>query len=178
MGAGYYLLVLFLLGAGSASALGFTWLRDAKPTEGEIRYHHLWVDGEGVTHVKRNCLFSDLERKGYAGTPQYVLDFVGKLRTKALVVTQQTDENPWHYCPSPQFVVTLAGRWYVKTGDGETLVMKPGDVLYQDNVKTHPMAEEGTRKAQHYSGARGGPCNQMVVQVDRAPEVNNPGCWS
>ena len=145
---------------------------------GRDPYHHLWVDGEGVTHVKRNCLFSDLERKGYAGTPQYVLDFVGKLRTKALVVTQQTGENPWHYCPSPQFVVTLAGRWYVKTGDGETLVMKPGDVLYQDNVKTHPMAEEGTRKAQHYSGARGGPCNQMVVQVDRAPEVNNPGCWS
>jgi len=48
-----------------------------------------------------------------------------------LVVTQQVGENPWHFCPSPQFVVTLEGSWYIRTSDGKTTTFRPGDVLYQ-----------------------------------------------
>ena len=60
-----------------------------------------------------------------------------------LVVTQQVGENPWHFCPSPQFVVTLEGSWYIRTSDGETTTFRPGDVLYQDNSAEHPLARRG-----------------------------------
>ena len=52
-----------------------------------------------------------------------------------LVVTQQVGENPWHYCPSPQFVVTLEGSWYIRTSDGKTTTFRPGDVLYRSCVE-------------------------------------------
>ena len=59
------------------------------------------------------------------------------------MVTQQVGENPWHFCPSPQFVVTLEGSWYIRTSDGETTTFRPGDVLYQDNSAEHPLARRG-----------------------------------
>ena len=100
-----------------------------------------------------------------------------------LVVTQQVGENPWHYCPSPQFVVTLEGSWYIRTSDGKTTTFKPGDVLYQDNSAEHPLAKLGASGqapsgAQHWSGANGGPCNQLVLGVKpRVFPAAKPGTW-
>ena len=54
-----------------------------------------------------------------------------------LVVTQQVGENPWHFCPSPQFVVTLEGSWYIRTSDGKTTTFKPGDILYKPVWKSN-----------------------------------------
>lgn len=79
-------------------------------------------------------------------------------------------DNPWHHCPSPQIVVCLSGGWFVKTTDGITTTMSPGDVLFQDNTPTHPAAEAGTRRAQHYSGtAKSATCDQLIVQL-RQPQ--------
>jgi hypothetical protein len=151
-----------------------------------------------------------------------------------LVVTQQVGENPWHYCPSPQFVVTLEGSWYIRTSDGKTTTFKPGvrgsasfllpsiapmacwwgyavdatrriyrghadaidariarrahrwhtqDVLYQDNSAEHPLAKLGASGqapsgAQHWSGAEGRPCNQLVLGVKpRVFPSTSPGTW-
>ena len=52
-----------------------------------------------------------------------------------LVVTQQVGENPWHFCPSPQFVVTLEGSWYIRTSDGKTTTFKPGDVRLSASIR-------------------------------------------
>lgn len=193
-----------LLAAGFAAAAGGLgwWLRGPKkddsflhspctPFEGMIHYHHMYVGEDGLTHMAKNCRFGSLEKKGFAGTPQYVRAFCAHdFSVKQFVVTQQFGKNPWHYCPCPQFVITLAGSWYIITGDGETHVMGPGSVLFQDNHKGHPLAiidgEEGmspedpkTKQAKHYSGCcPGGPCNQMVIQIEFDSEVNNPARWS
>ena len=179
--------------AGACLTLGASWMLKRRssyrgapytlaeaPLEGIISYHHMYVDAEGNTRIKRDCSFGELIKKGYAGTPQYVRDFKGAFNVKTMVVTQQFGPNPWHYCPSPQFVVTLSGQWYIETGDGDIIVMTPGDVLYQDNTKDHPLAREGTRAAQHYSGVvpDTGPCNQLVIQVDTVPKAENAGIWS
>ena len=131
--------------AGAFCALSATWMLKRRgasyrgapytlseaPLEGIISYHHMYVDSDGNTRIKRDCSFGELVKKGYAGTPQYVRDFKGAFDVKTVVVTQQFGPNPWHYCPSPQFVVTLSGQWYIETGDGDVIVMSPGDVLYQ-----------------------------------------------
>lgn len=60
---------------------------------------------------------------------------------------------------------------YVKTSDGTRHDFKAGDVLFQDNTKDSPAQNQ----PQHYSGVVGNkPCQQLIVQLSRTPEVNNP----
>lgn len=129
----------------TASALSSS----APAAKGAIRYRQLWVSADGVTHIdEHQC--GKLETKDFTSTGgdaalQYVRAFSNSddFALTGLVVTQQVGENPWHYCPSPQFVVTLEGSWYIRTSDGKTTTFKPGDVLYQDNSAEHPLVRRG-----------------------------------
>jgi hypothetical protein len=63
-------------------------------------------------------------------------------------------------------------RRYVKTSDGTKRDFKPGDVLFQDNTKESPAA----KVPMHESGVLGTvPCQQLIIQLLRAPEVDRPG---
>ena len=57
------------------------------------------------------------------------------------VLAMHFEESPphstldWHDAPEPQYVVTLAGTLEFTTRDGETFIIRPGDVLVAtDNV--------------------------------------------
>ncbi|EOD18491.1 hypothetical protein EMIHUDRAFT_196792 [Emiliania huxleyi CCMP1516] len=86
----------------------------------------------------------DFTSTGGDAAMQYVRAFssTDDFLLTGLVITQQVGENPWHHCPSPQFVVTLDGSLYIRTSDGEVTTFSKGD---------------------------GGPCNQLVLGV--APKV-------
>ena len=126
-----------ILGMGlTASALS-----TAPAAKGAIRYRQLWVSADGVTHIdEQEC--GKLETKDFTSTGgdaalQYVRAFSASddFALTGLVVTQQVGENPWHYCPSPQFVVTLEGSWYIRTSDGKTTTFKPGDVRLSASIR-------------------------------------------
>ena len=129
----------------TASALSSS----APAAKGAIRYRQLWVSADGITHIdEAEC--GKLETKDFTSTGgdaalQYVRAFSNSddFALTGLVVTQQVGENPWHFCPSPQFVITLEGSWYIRTSDGKTTTFKPGDVLYQDNSAEHPLVRRG-----------------------------------
>ena len=96
-----------LLGMGlTASALSSS----APAAKGAIRYRQLWVSADGITHIdEQEC--GELETKDFTSTGgdaalQYVRAFSASddFALTGLVVTQQVGENPWHFCPSPQFV--------------------------------------------------------------------------
>ena len=107
-------------------------------------------------------------------TAQYVRDLAGTVPPSDLVFTQQTGNNPWHQCPTSQFVITLAGQWFVNTTDGDSVIMGPGDVLYQDDFKGRVV---GGTQPNHFSGSVNGPCNQLVISTSSmAPTVGDPGC--
>lgn len=108
------------------------------------------------------------------GAPQYSYFADTPVKT---IFTQLDVGNtqPPHNCPHVQFVVTLSGQWFVKTSDGTRHVFSAGDVLFQDNTKDNPAAKKGA-KAMHESGTEGDvPCRQLMLFVDRKPEVDNPG---
>jgi hypothetical protein len=72
---------------------------------------------------------------------------------------------PDHLCSMP-----LTHR-YVKTSDGTKFEFKPGDVLFQDNTKNSP----ANTPPEHFSGVIGDePCQQMIVQLSRPPQVDEP----
>jgi hypothetical protein len=151
------------------------------PPTGAVRYHQLYVAKDGNTRIARDLTFAKMEQKGFtsSGTQQYVRIFTSdEFEVVNTIVTQQSGDNPWHYCPKPQFVTTIAGRWFVRTPDGDEIVMGPGDVLYQDNIESHPKAEKGTRHCMHFSGTIDGPCNQFIIQLNTSLQTDNPGRWS
>ena len=90
--------------------MGLTASALAPAAKGAIRYRQLWVGADGVTHIdEHEC--GKLETKDFTSTGgdaalQYVRAFSDSddFALTGLVVTQQVGENPWHFCPSPQFV--------------------------------------------------------------------------
>jgi quercetin dioxygenase-like cupin family protein len=40
----------------------------------------------------------------------------------------------WHDAPEPQYVITLSGTLEFTTRDGETFILRPGDVLVADDT--------------------------------------------
>ena len=101
-----------ILGMGlTASALS-----TAPAAKGAIRYRQLWVSADGITHIdEHEC--GKLETKDFTSTGgdaalQYVRAFSNSddFALTGLVVTQQVGENPWHFCPSPQFVAVWNRR--------------------------------------------------------------------
>jgi hypothetical protein len=60
---------------------------------------------------------------------------------------------------------------YTETSDGTRHEYRKGDVMFQDNTKTSP----ADKQPEHYSGTVGDtPCHQLVVQLSRPPQVDNP----
>ncbi|CAM6087454.1 unnamed protein product [Calypogeia fissa] len=137
---------------------------------GNFRYIQLWVSADGESHITE-CKMSGFRTEIYSSMPQFVRDEFGGQPEKVVFTELSVGlEQPLHTAPQVQFVVTLSGSWYIKTTDGEKYVFKPGEVLFQDNTKTTPAQKLG----QHYSGAVGDvPCQQMIVQFNRPPEVDN-----
>ena len=51
--------------------------------------------------------------------------------------TPAHSSDDWHVSPELQYVITLSGTLEFTTRDGETFVVRPGDVLlFEDNVGT------------------------------------------
>jgi hypothetical protein len=138
----------------------------------DFHYTHLWVDKDGETHLKE-CSMQGFDLKSYAKDtpPQFVRegDPLSKVTFSELPPGNRQEPHP---CPQVQFVVCLAGSWYVETTDGDRKDFKVGEVLFQDDVEDSPAA----KTPKHASGVNGDePNQQLILQVDREPEVDNPG---
>ncbi len=64
-----------------------------------------------------------------------------KVRTDVTAIhfkeTPAHSSNDWHASPEQQYVITLSGTLEFTTRDGETFVLRPGDVLLsEDNLGT------------------------------------------
>ena len=47
--------------------------------------------------------------------------------------TPAHSSGDWHNTPEPQYVITLSGTLEFTTRDGETFVLRPGDVLLSED---------------------------------------------
>lgn len=75
--------------------------------------------------------------KLYTGSDKasHVIEGTLALDERADVVAVHFKESPpnssfdWHDAPEPQYVITLSGTLEFSTRDGETFILRPGDVL-------------------------------------------------
>ena len=111
------------------------------------------------------------------GTPQYIKD-LGDM-SSGLIFTQMFGQNPWHQCPTSQFVIVLEGRWSVNVtssvlGEFTYVEMGPGHVLYQDDYNGFEINDV---EPMHFSQSLDGlPCNQLIVSVDRKYVLDDTSC--
>jgi len=147
---------------------------------GVIKFTRLYVTKEGLTALQ-HCTVQRLVKKPLPGgeTAQYVRNITSDIQPSGIVITQQVGDNPWHQCPTSQFVVTIDGTWFVNTTNGDYVEMSRGHVLYQDDYKGLIMPN-GVQPV-HYSGVVGSePCNQMVISTaSHLVSVDDTSCdWT
>ncbi|KAL2634763.1 hypothetical protein R1flu_006242 [Riccia fluitans] len=158
--------------SGMSPALAPAPAGDGKPEPSNFPYTQLWVDETGETHVQE-CQMTGFSLQNYSAYQQFVRDDFGGNATKFVFTELSVNlSQPLHSTPAVQFVITLAGSWYIKTTDGTYRAFQPGEVLFQDNTKNSPAA----KVPQHYSGQAGDvPCQQFVLQINRQPEKFKSG---
>ena len=83
---------------------------------GVIKFTRLYVANDGLTHLQ-DCSVQNLIKKNLPGgkTAQYVRNITSDIAPTGIIMTQQIGDNPWHQCPTSQFVVTLDGTWYINS---------------------------------------------------------------
>jgi hypothetical protein len=135
-----------------------------------VPYWHLYTDEHGVSRQIR-CFLSDFEMKSMKppADPQWQGSKWRDTATVMVTVQPVGWIGEWHENPAPQWIVPLAGRWFVESMDGTRVEMGPGDLSFGGDQHTRPT---NGRKG-HRSGTVGDePAVLMVVQLEGA----GPSC--
>src|ERR1700722_18592938 len=104
--------------ASAEAAVGGTTASTITPTGAGIRAFKLYTGSDKASHVLEGTVDE-------------------KARTDVIAI--HFKESPahasydWHADPEPQYVITLSGTLEFTTRDGETFVVRPGDVLLAED---------------------------------------------
>jgi len=81
-------------------------------------------------------------------------------------------DGDWHENPEPQWILPIAGGWWVETQDGKRIELREGDLSFGGDQNTSP-DKNGNRG--HRSGVLDGkPCKMMIVQLLDANQAPRP----
>ena len=126
-------------------------------------FWHLWTDSEGVSHHRRCQLTAfHLERIG-AAAPQWNNQQPPGQATVVFTVQPIGWIGEWHENPAPQWIVPLAGRWWVEAMDGQRIEMGPGDLSFGEDLRC---MQDAQGRRGHRSGTVGdAPAHLMCVRL-------------
>ena len=142
---------------------------DSKPA---VFYWHLWTDTDGISRQTR-CTMTEFEKTAIAphAAPQWIGVKTKDIATVFVTVQPIGWIGDWHENPKPQWIVPLAGRWFVESMDGQRIEMGPGDISFGDDKNTRPV--EG--KQGHRSGTVGDlPAVLLIVQFESPSPPASP----
>ncbi len=131
-----------------------------------ISYWHIWTDEQGVSRQSR-CSLDHFFLKGIGGAAAQWNDAQPEERGSVVFTVQPVGWiGEWHENPAPQWIVPLAGRWWVESMDGTRVEMGPGDLSLGEDQ--HCVADTKGRKG-HRSGTIGSePAVLMTVRLSHA----------
>jgi hypothetical protein len=137
-----------------------------------VPYWHVWVDESGVSRQTR-CELEHFALAGMSGAAPQWQDELGTFPTTLNVSVLPVGWiGDWHENPKPQWILPLAGRWYVETMDGQRIEMGCGDLSFGGDQGC--TADVDGRKG-HRSGTLGNePAVLMLVQLEDIPAGSGP----
>lgn len=132
-------------------------------TPPRIGYWHIWTDDQGVSRQSR-CALEHFFLKGIGGAAAQWNDVQPEERASVVFTVQPVGwVGEWHENPAPQWIVPLAGRWWVESMDGTRVEMGPGELSLGEDQ--HCVADAHGRKG-HRSGTIGSePAVLMTVRL-------------
>ena len=137
-----------------------------------VPYWHLWTDADGVSRQRR-CAMTEFAMKSMQppAAPQWQGEPRHGAMTMLLTVQPVGWIGDWHENPKPQWIVPLAGRWFVESMDGTRTEMAAGEWSFGGDQDCR---EVDGRKG-HRSGTLGDvPAVLLVIQLDDAPAPAPP----
>ena len=152
--------------AGSGAAIA----GDPAP---QVAYWDNWTDQAGVSHLTR-CMLHDFSLHSAAkpAAPEW------QDHQSAPASAVQTNVEPpgwvgeWHENPKVQWIMPIAGGWYVQAMDGTHITVGPGDVLVGEDQNTKPDA--AGHKGHLVRNAGPGPVSLMIVQMAEMKRAAGP----
>jgi hypothetical protein len=137
-----------------------------------VRYWHLWTNADGVSR-QTQCAMTEFEWKSMQppADPQWQGKRATGMTTTMVTVQPVGWTGTWHENPKPQWIVPLAGRWFVEAMDGSRVEMGPGEISFGGDQNCR---EVGGKRG-HRSGTIGAvPAVLMVIQLDDASAPPSP----
>lgn len=127
-------------------------------------YWHVWTDEAGVSRQTLCELKGfDKESMGSGADEQWNLHL---LSAEAHILFTELPvgwQGEWHENPEPQWIIPVAGKWFVETMDGKRVEMGPGDISFGGDQDTKKDVQG--RKG-HLSGTVGSqPAKLMIIQL-------------
>ena len=141
-------------------------------TPPRVSYWHVYVDERGASRQAR-CHIDGFAMKSMPGAaPQWQEDLMRGAANVNLSVLPVGWIGEWHENPHPQWIIPLAGRWFVETMDGRRVEMGPGEISFGEDQGCTPDA--GGRRG-HLSGTVGTePAVLLLLQLEAAPTRSQP----
>jgi hypothetical protein len=138
----------------------------------QIDYWHLWTDEQGVSHQQLRALTAFTLKGVGPADPQWN-DAQPRCESTTVFTVQPVGwVGEWHENPAPQWIVPLAGRWWVEAMDGTRVEMGPGELSFGED---QGCTKGSDGKCGHRSGTIGDqPAVLMTVQLHVKP-VRKPG---
>jgi hypothetical protein len=132
----------------------------------EIPYWHLWTDAAGMSHQTR-CTLTEWDLQGVGGAAPQWNDKQAHSGAQVVFTVQPVGwVGEWHENPAPQWIVVLAGRWWVEAMDGTRIEQGPGEFSFGED---QGCTETDGRKG-HRSGTIGdSPAVLMTIRLDMEP---------
>lgn len=156
----------------------------AGPNATTVSNHHVqptlsyiseWADASGATHFT-HCRIENEKFKSYAppAAPQWIGVSPDKIESISYAALPVGYEGSWHHAPSPQWVITLAGKWSVETTDGKRFVQGPGEMQFNDDSNSHPRKDDA--HVGHVSKTVGNvPNEQLIIKLKPGTRLHQKG---
>jgi hypothetical protein len=93
-----------------------------------IRCFRIWTDATEASRFEEGVLALP------GGAPGDAIGNVFDAVSISFRETQPEDALAWHAAPAHQLVLTLGGTLQFETRDGETFIIRPGDVLLAEDT--------------------------------------------
>ncbi|MEO0348489.1 MAG: cupin domain-containing protein [Cyanobacteria bacterium P01_A01_bin.15] len=143
-----------------------------------LAYWHVWTDDYGISHQTR-CKLADFSQESMGGdaAPQWNNHLFQGETTVMFAELPVGWVGEWHENPKPQWIIPLAGQWFVETMDGTRVEMGPGEASFGADQRTKPGANGHQG---HLSGTVGKqPAKLMLVQLEGERWIGlKPGDWT
>jgi len=137
-----------------------------------LHYWHIWTDADGVSHQSR-CVLDAFQQQSMSGAaPQWNDVQPTGNATVVFSVLPVGWIGDWHENPRPQWIVPLAGRWFVESMDGTRIELGVGEISFGGDQGC--IADVHGHKG-HRSGTLGHePAVLMLVQLEQPSSI--PAC--